>query len=1001
MRTIEAYHYKIGLDVSSLQGGGVVTRRELSQIRRDLRSLQDPVEKSAAKLDRFRDALHKGAMDAHTYAVAVGRIKATYPEVIAEKQRMLDVDRQVSAIRQKLTTDEERYQQEIKRTAELIKATRGTDNPFTHTEAQSHLASFRANLPTGREQARRDDEAGRIAAKWTPDHAKFAAEQARLNELVEKHGLSVEAAARELEEYRSRLPGVIDAQRQTAAAMTDVQRITAAGMTDSQRYAAERARVAALVRDHGLAEADAARHLQAYRAQLPSVINAERELAQAKAQVQQITAAGMTDSQRYAAERARVTELVKKHGLAEADARRHLQSYRSQLPSVVAAETQRRAVLGQVESIVRSNETATERYHRRLRELHQVYRTGQLDAKNYLRELKQITAEHDSQGDGVGRFRVSLRGGTSAAARGAGGAAMARAGGFVGLGYLLTRGGIAGAKGYSKIEQAQSNLEVFTGSLEKAGSLLAGLRDLSPQISLDSYAAASQTFLTYNLELERVTPTLSRLGDIASGNEERFNRLAYAVAEVTNLGRLQGGEFRQLINAGFNPLRTYADATGESMDSLRQKMAEGRFTAQMLHEAIEHATNAGGTYHGLLAKQATTVAGSFASLRSEASALGASLMEPIAIGAGYLARQAAAAIRFVRPKGYDQRLREPTPLTAEREAFKQPSGRYGLTDEDIQKAELERNATLSQEIERLKTRNMELRKGVEWTRTFEMLNSGASQAIQDQYRVTLARNKELERQAKITQQTEAIQQRITQEQTAIAIRSHYGIPDEGTASQLAQLRILGATGAELEQHLAMHRELAQLERVRTAESERYARVQQLHNDALSIRESFRTPMQSLAVEFRDLAEMFDRGLLTSDQYSQARLRSARELLNVHQQLATQTLAVDDGSSIYSAMIEDQNRRERAAIEDAQAMHVQRQVEALAQRENERLIIQRQITDQMRQQALAAQAIQHGSGAAGGDVAAGGPGGNTDHLDRIAAASERTAQALSKWQMVGV
>ncbi len=193
---------------------------------------------------------------------------------------------------------------------------------------------------------------------------------------------------------------------------------------------------------------------------------------------------------------------------------------------------------------------------------------------------------------------------------------------FSEMGLALTTAGIvAGIIGIGKaaltsaaqLEQIKVSFEVFTGSAKTSDEMLAKLKAqalASPMQFLDITKGA-QTLLQYGLNAQQVAPITRMLGDISSGNADKFQRLSLAFGQVNAAGRLMGQEARQMINAGFNPLKAISDKTGESMAVLTQKMHDGQISVQDVADAFTYATSEGGQFFGMADKQSQTLQGAF------------------------------------------------------------------------------------------------------------------------------------------------------------------------------------------------------------------------------------------------------------------------------------------------------------------------------------------------------------------------------------------------------
>lgn len=165
----------------------------------------------------------------------------------------------------------------------------------------------------------------------------------------------------------------------------------------------------------------------------------------------------------------------------------------------------------------------------------------------------------------------------------------------------------------AQLEQTAVSFEVFTGSADTANRLLTEFKNqaLNSPMQFQDITKGAQTLLGYGLTAQQVIPITKMLGDISGGNADRFNRLSLAFGQVNASGRLMGQEARQMINAGFNPLQSIAEKTGESMASLTQRMHDGKISVQEVANAFSYATSEGGRFFGLAERQAQTLQGKF------------------------------------------------------------------------------------------------------------------------------------------------------------------------------------------------------------------------------------------------------------------------------------------------------------------------------------------------------------------------------------------------------
>ena len=168
-----------------------------------------------------------------------------------------------------------------------------------------------------------------------------------------------------------------------------------------------------------------------------------------------------------------------------------------------------------------------------------------------------------------------------------------------------------------EIESLEVSFRTLLGSEEKANSLLGELREFAVKtpLQLNDLAKSAQTLLSFNVEAEKVMPTLKAIGDISMGDSQKLQSLTLAFAQMRSTGKLMGQDLLQMINAGFNPLTVMAEKTGKSVATLKDEMSKGTISADMVADAFMSATSQGGKFYGMLEKQSKTLGGSFSNLQ--------------------------------------------------------------------------------------------------------------------------------------------------------------------------------------------------------------------------------------------------------------------------------------------------------------------------------------------------------------------------------------------------
>lgn len=190
-----------------------------------------------------------------------------------------------------------------------------------------------------------------------------------------------------------------------------------------------------------------------------------------------------------------------------------------------------------------------------------------------------------------------------------------------------------------ELETMSTQLQVFTGSSEKAQFLFKNITDYAKETSfyVKDIMQATTLLMAGGVGSKEAIPIMKKLGDIAPDNT-RLGRLAMAYGRVNAKGFMSGQE-NMMFNRGgwFNPLMQLARKRAEEAGLLKKgdEVTKGsaaekfvrdaqatmyemvkhkQFTLKMLDEALEYATSKGGMYYQHQAEQVKTFTGAFSNM---------------------------------------------------------------------------------------------------------------------------------------------------------------------------------------------------------------------------------------------------------------------------------------------------------------------------------------------------------------------------------------------------
>lgn len=393
-----------------------------------------------------------------------------------------------------------------------------------------------------------------------------------------------------------------------------------------------------------------------------------------------------------------------------------------------------RGEMNKLRAMINDSVSNTDKYNQKLDLLKKAYEAGAISADRFqaaqaalAQKMGIASAEIDKQAAATQRMsRFANMPGVG----GRSGGGMASIVGALGGPTTLGLAGIAMAAKASLdlasgVEQAATAFEVLTGSAAKASQMVGDMRRLDAEspLAFTDLMQAGKTLLGYGMSAEQVMPTLEALGAVSMGDANKLQSLSLAMGQVTAAGRLTGQEVLQMVNAGFNPLQIISEQTGKSMSQLRDEMAEGKITVEMVTEALKAATSEGGRFAGMNEKLAGTTAGAMAKLKSSLQSVGmeignifAPMVKFIAAWGAWELQRSAKTMRSVRefladPDGMEKEMQRRRDLDAAYWRLMDPAERLRREEEQKRK-ELEAQQAAQDAITKKAKEELEARQNM-------------------------------------------------------------------------------------------------------------------------------------------------------------------------------------------------------------------------------------------------------------------------------------------------
>ncbi|NDW17774.1 hypothetical protein D0T53_02445 [Dysgonomonas sp. 216] len=194
---------------------------------------------------------------------------------------------------------------------------------------------------------------------------------------------------------------------------------------------------------------------------------------------------------------------------------------------------------------------------------------------------------------------------------------LAKIAGALGIGTLIGKGLATSVTAGMEREMQNVSFEVLFGGADKAKQMISEISDFGAKAyGSNAISGAVQMMKGFDVASDQIMSDLRVIGDIAMGDVNKFNSLSLAFAQMSSTGKLTGQDLLQMINAGFNPLTQMAKTTGKSVATLKDEMAKGLITSEMVKKSFYDATTAGGLYHNMIDRMASQTGGEWSRLQN-------------------------------------------------------------------------------------------------------------------------------------------------------------------------------------------------------------------------------------------------------------------------------------------------------------------------------------------------------------------------------------------------
>lgn len=191
---------------------------------------------------------------------------------------------------------------------------------------------------------------------------------------------------------------------------------------------------------------------------------------------------------------------------------------------------------------------------------------------------------------------------------------------------------VGGAVDYQKsMEYYTTSFTVMTGSADKASETVKKLADIGATTPFDmpQLADATSLLMNFGFSADDAVDSMMMLGDISQGNADKLDTIARAYGKMNSAQKVSLESINMMIDAGFNPLQEISEKTGESMQSLYDRISKGKMSVDEITESMKRSTSEGGKYFQSMDAQSQKLEGRLSTLSDTVNSKLGEALQPI------------------------------------------------------------------------------------------------------------------------------------------------------------------------------------------------------------------------------------------------------------------------------------------------------------------------------------------------------------------------------------
>jgi tape measure domain-containing protein len=177
--------------------------------------------------------------------------------------------------------------------------------------------------------------------------------------------------------------------------------------------------------------------------------------------------------------------------------------------------------------------------------------------------------------------------------------AMAAAGPYIAIAAGIAAAAGAALKFSNEIDRNRQQLTLFTKNVEATNAIIADLKTTADATSLGlpGLIEATKTLAAYGVTAKNAGTATKLLSDLALGDNEKLQRFAVNLGQISSIGRAYTVDLKQFAMAGIPIFEALAKVMGTSTSGVLRLAEQGKVTYPIVIKAINELTKEGASFY--------------------------------------------------------------------------------------------------------------------------------------------------------------------------------------------------------------------------------------------------------------------------------------------------------------------------------------------------------------------------------------------------------------------